>query len=67
LPFSLYIPASTDRRFPPIGQRDLRVLVLAANPDNLGKYRLEAFDVKASVAGVREALGEIPCEVLAPQ
>jgi len=65
LPFSLYIPASVDRRFPPIGQRDLRALILAASPDNLGKYRLESFDVEAAVTGVREALGEIPCEVLA--
>jgi len=66
LPFSLYIQASTDRRFSPIGKRDLRALVLAASPENLGQYRLEAFDVEASVAGVREALGEIPCDVLAP-
>jgi WD40 repeat protein/energy-coupling factor transporter ATP-binding protein EcfA2 len=66
LPFSLYIPASTDRRFPPIGKRDLRALVLAASPENLGTYRLAAFDVEAAVAGVREALGEIPCDVLAP-
>jgi WD40 repeat protein len=66
LPFSMYIPASTDRRFPPIGKRDLRALILAASPENLGKYRLAPFDVEASVAGVREALGEIPCDVLAP-
>ncbi|MEK8020928.1 MAG: CHAT domain-containing protein [Candidatus Parabeggiatoa sp.] len=66
LPFSMYIPASTDKRFPPIGKDDLRALVLAASPENLGKYRLDAFDVEASVAGVREALGDIPCEVLAP-
>jgi len=65
LPFSIYIPASTDRRFPPIGKRDLRALVLAASPTNLGKYRLDAFDVEGSVAGVRKALGEIPSDVLA--
>jgi len=65
LPFALYIPACTDRRFPPIGKRDLRALVLAASPENLGKYRLDAFDVEAAVAGVRESLGEIPCDVLA--
>jgi WD40 repeat protein/energy-coupling factor transporter ATP-binding protein EcfA2 len=66
LPFSMYIQASTDRRFSPIGKRDLRALVLAASPENLGQYCLEEFDVEASVAGVREALGEIPCDVLAP-
>ncbi|RKZ88492.1 MAG: hypothetical protein DRR19_12465, partial [Candidatus Parabeggiatoa sp. nov. 1] len=65
LPFSLYIPASVDRRFPPIGKRDLRALILAASPENLGKYRLESFDVEAAVTGVRDSLGEIPCEVLA--
>ncbi len=66
LPFSLYIPSGIDRRFPPIGKRDLRALIIAASPENLGEYSLDAFDVKASVAGVREALGEIPSDVLAP-
>jgi WD40 repeat protein len=63
--FSLYIPAITERRFPPIGQRDLRALVLVASPDSIEKYKLAPFDVEASVSGVRQSLGEIPCDVLA--
>ncbi len=42
---SLYIPAITERRFPPIGNRDLRALVLVASPDSLDRFRLAPFDV----------------------
>ncbi len=65
VPFSFYIPAITDRRFPPIGRRDLRALVLVASPSDSQKYRLAEFDVEASVNSVKSALGEIPCDVLA--
>lgn len=64
-PFSLYIPAITERLFPSIGQRDLQALVVVANPENLGEYTLAPFDVQATVSSVKEALGEIPCDVLA--
>lgn len=65
VPFSLYIPTIIDRRFPPIGRRDLRALILVASPSNLGKYQLAPFDVEAALSGVKEALGEIPYEFLA--
>jgi len=65
VPFSFYIPAITDRRFPPIGRRDLRALVLVASPSDSQKYKLAEFDVAASVNSVKFALGEIPCDVLA--
>ncbi|MEH1824199.1 MAG: CHAT domain-containing protein [Nostoc sp.] len=65
VPFSFYIPAITDRRFPPIGRRDLRALVLVASPSDSQKYKLAEFDVEASVNSVKSALGEIPCDVLA--
>ncbi|HLO47390.1 MAG TPA: CHAT domain-containing protein, partial [Kamptonema sp.] len=65
VPFSLYIPTIIDRRFPPIGRRDLRSLVLAASPSNLGKYQLAPFDVEAALSGVKAALGDIPYDVLA--
>ncbi|MDP5017221.1 MAG: CHAT domain-containing protein [Dolichospermum sp.] len=65
VPFSFYIPAITDRRFPAIGRRDLRALVLVSSPSNSQKYKLGNFDVEASVHSVKSALGEIPCDVLA--
>ncbi|MFN6562362.1 MAG: eIF2A-related protein [Nostoc sp. ChiSLP01] len=65
VPFSFYIPAITDRRFPPIGRRDLRALVLVASPSDSQKYKLAEFDVAASVNSVKSALGEIPCDILA--
>lgn len=65
-PFSLYLPSVTDRRFPPIGRRDLRALILAASPADLEKrFGLKAFDVARAVAGVRTGLGDIPHTVLA--
>jgi len=65
VPFSLYIPATTDRRFPPIGRRDLRALVLVASPSDSKKYQLELFDVESTVKSVCTALGDIPTDVLA--
>jgi tetratricopeptide (TPR) repeat protein len=65
-PFSLYLPSQIERRYPPIGRRDLRALVLVAGPEELaGDYGLEPFDVAATVASIRAALGEIPADVLA--
>jgi CHAT domain-containing protein len=39
--------------------------VLVASPANIGKFQLAPFDVEAAVSGVKEALGEIPYEILA--
>jgi len=65
-PFSLYLPSQIERRFPPIGRRDLRALVLVASPEELdGDYQLAPFDAAATVRGIQHALGEIPCDVLA--
>ena len=67
--FSLYLPSLADRRFPAIGRRDLRALVLVANPpDNPPReqdYGLDRFDEPATVAGIRAALGDLPCDLLA--
>ncbi|TAF09613.1 MAG: CHAT domain-containing protein [Nostocales cyanobacterium] len=65
VPFSFYIPSITDRRFPPIGRRDLRALVLVASPSDSKKYKLADFDVAANINSAKTALGEIPCDVLA--
>jgi WD40 repeat protein len=62
---SKYIPASTDRAYPPIGRRDLRALVLVASPADLGDYRFEPFDVDAAIRSVVDGLGEIPADVVA--
>jgi hypothetical protein len=65
-PFSLYLPSQIERRFPPIGRRDLRALILVAGAEELdGDWGLESFDVNATVTSIRTALGEIPSDVLA--
>ena len=64
-PLSLYLPSLTDRRFPPIGRRDLKALVMVASPTGLDKYGLGAFDGGAAARSVRTALGEIPSDLLA--
>src|SRR5215204_3858755 len=64
VPFSLYLPSITDRRFPPIGRRDLRALIVAASPAGLDRVRLAPFNVAVAVAGVQTALGDIPSDVL---
>jgi WD40 repeat protein len=65
IPFSLYIPASTERLFPAIGRRDLQALIIAASPEGLGRFQLAPFDVQATISSVKTALGDIPCDVLA--
>ncbi|MEH2069145.1 MAG: CHAT domain-containing protein [Nostoc sp.] len=65
VPFSFYIPAITDRLFPPIGRRDLRALVLVASPADSPRYKLDIFDVEATVKSVRSAFGNIPTDILA--
>jgi len=64
-PFSLYLPSSTDRYFPPIGKRNLRAVIVVASPHDLERYNLHPFDVQATVESVKTALGNIPCDVLA--
>jgi WD40 repeat protein/energy-coupling factor transporter ATP-binding protein EcfA2 len=65
VPFSLYLPSVTDQRFPPIGRRDLRALILVASPQDSEQWGLAPFDAATTVAGVRAALGEIQADVLA--
>jgi hypothetical protein len=65
VPFSLYLPSITDRRFPPVTRRQMAALIVAASPVDLGEYALAQFDVVAAVAGARTALGDIESDVLA--
>lgn len=64
--FSRYLPSLTDRRFPAIGRRDLRALVLVASPPAGNRYNLAPFDALETVASIGAALGEIPYDVLHP-
>ncbi len=65
-PFSLYLPSQIERRFPPIGRRDLRALLLVAGPEELkDDYQLARFDVPATVAALSASLGQIPHDILA--
>ena len=50
-PFSLYLPSQIERRFPPIGRRNLHALLVVAGPKELHEdYRLARFDVPDTVA-----------------
>ena len=59
LPFSLYLPSPSDIRFRPFGRRDLRALIVVANPEDLARYGLAPFDAARGIASVTAALGEI--------
>ena len=63
--FSIHLPSLADRRFPLIGRRDLRALVLVANPPEGNRYGLDRFDESSTLAGVRAALGDLPHDLLA--
>lgn len=63
-PFSLYLPAVTDRRFPPIGRPDLCALVVVASPQGLNRYGMAPFDEAAVARSVTQALGDIPYALL---
>jgi WD40 repeat protein/energy-coupling factor transporter ATP-binding protein EcfA2 len=62
---SQYLPSLTDRRFPAIGRRDLRSLVVIANPPPNNHYGLATFDADATITSVQQALGDIPFALLA--
>jgi WD40 repeat protein len=65
--YSLYLPSLTDRPYPPIGRRDLRALLLVANPTDPGdRYGLATFDASAAVNRIGAVFdGQISCDVLA--
>lgn len=65
-PFSRYLPSLTDRRFPAIGRRDLRALVVLADPSPGNPYGLAPFDAADCAKRIATALGEIPRDLLGP-
>ncbi len=65
-PYCLVQPSLTDRRFPALGRRDLRMLVVVASPSGLESYKLDPFDEARALQTVSETLrDEIPWDVLA--
>lgn len=64
-PFALYLASGTGRHFPPIGQHDLRALVVVSNPLDIEGQGLAAFDDVAAVQNLKAALGPIPYDILA--
>jgi hypothetical protein len=57
-PYCLFQPSQVDRRFPPFGRRDLRMLTVVASPRGLEKYNLEPFDEARALQTVTGALGD---------
>ena len=65
-PYCLFQPSQVDRRFPPFGRRDLRMLAVVASPSGLEKYNLEPFDETRALETVVGALGDqVSYDVLA--
>jgi hypothetical protein len=65
-PFALYLPAAIDQRFPPIGRRQLRALVLVASPaDPEKRWGVPPFDVATAVTTAVQAIHPIDCDILA--
>lgn len=65
-PYCLFQPSQVDRRFPPLGRRDLRMLAVVASPAGLEKYNLEPFDEVRALETVTGALSDkVSYDVLA--
>ena len=65
-PYSRYLPSLTDRRFPAIGRRDLRALVVLADPPPDNPYGLAPVEAGPTAEAIATALGEIPHDRLGP-
>lgn len=63
--YSNYLPSLSEKRFPPIGRRDLRALVVVANPPEYNDYQLDTFDEEATITSISSALENIPYDILA--
>ncbi len=62
-PFSLYIPTTSERRYPAFRQSELRALVVVASPEP-GHPTLSAFDEELALRTVLDGLDDIPRVVL---
>src|SRR5262249_47445261 len=65
LPFAVHVATTDNMPVPLLDRREFRALVVVASPPKANTYQLDWFDTAATVAGLRQALGRIPCTVLA--
>lgn len=63
-PFSLYVPTTTERRFPPLQEDQLKVLVVVASPSP-GHRLVSPFSKELAIGAVRAGLGTLPRDILA--
>jgi energy-coupling factor transporter ATP-binding protein EcfA2 len=64
--FSINQPSAVDGRFPPIGRRDLKALVVAAMPSDHASWGLAWFDPAETLRSIRQALSPTPSAALGP-
>ncbi len=66
LPFTHYVSTDNLRKYSLIQKENLRALILIANPEDLeAEYNLATINVEATIDGIREAFGDITCDILA--
>lgn len=65
LPFTHYVSTSNLRKYSLLQKEKLRALILIANPEDLqDRYNLASIDVEATVTRIKEAFGEMSCDIL---
>ena len=64
VPFSIYLPSTTDRRFRDFGRADLRALLVVASPTGLERFGFQPFDDAGALATVTAGLEAVPFDVL---
>src|SRR5271165_7022830 len=64
--YAQYVSNFSSRRFTPIGNLDLRALVVAVRPDNLADKKLSDFDLKVTFDGVFKSLSSLRFQGGAP-
>ncbi len=63
-PFSLYLPSLTDQVFSTISSRNLRALVVLADPPKENRHKLAAFGAQETANRIGKALGGISYDLL---
>jgi hypothetical protein len=60
VPFSLYLPTSTDRRFPPIDRSELRALLVVAGTQAGNRFGLDTLEAQPILERMRTASAASP-------